>query len=162
MCSMLTGVVSTRSSIFPLIWVGCITCWVKLQSKINSQKVFEDREEPIKEDQLMAGKLKSPTKIHLLEQEIRLVKYRTEDDIWHAGESGGIWTEHKTKSWSTPILTETTSMSGGDGRREVSTCDLTAMSTPPPRDGLSLRNHLKKSHHHWHDQITKFQLNKKW
>ena len=36
-----------------------------LQSKINSQKVLEDMEEQIKDDQLMCGKLKSPTKIYI-------------------------------------------------------------------------------------------------
>ena len=88
---MLTeDVVSTRSSIFPLIWVGWVMCWVKLQSRINSQRILDDKEEPSKEDQLKSGKLKSPTNIYLLNEEMRLVRYRTKDDIRHAGESGGI------------------------------------------------------------------------
>ena len=52
---------------------------------------MDDKDEPIKEDQLMSGKLKSPTKIHLRNEEIRLVRYKTKDDIWPADESGGIY-----------------------------------------------------------------------
>ena len=38
-------------------------------------------EEPIKNDQLMCGKLKSPTKIHLLNEETRPVRYKTNEEI---------------------------------------------------------------------------------
>lgn len=60
-----------------------------------------------------------------------------------SGGWGGIYTEHKTKSQSNSILTETTSMSGGEGIKELQNRDLTAMSTPPPREDLSLRYNIK-------------------
>ena len=47
-----------------------MTCWVKLQSKMNLQKICDDSEEPIKDDQFISGKLKSPTKMQLLNDKI--------------------------------------------------------------------------------------------
>ena len=38
-------------------------------------------EEPIKDDQLMCGKLKLHTKIHLLNEETRPVRYKTNEEI---------------------------------------------------------------------------------
>ena len=40
-----------------------------------------DMEEPIKDDQSLCGILKSPTKIHLLNEETRPVRYKTKEEI---------------------------------------------------------------------------------
>ena len=51
-----------------------MTCWVKLQSKSNSQNKCDKEEDPNKENQSISGKFKSPTKIHLEKDERISVK----------------------------------------------------------------------------------------
>ena len=53
-------VVRTKSKIFPLIWVELVTCCVKFQLKMKSQKIVESLVEPVRDDQHIPGRLKSP------------------------------------------------------------------------------------------------------
>ena len=48
------------TKIFPLIWVGLVTCCAKFQLKMKSQKIFESVVEPVRDDQHIPGRLKSP------------------------------------------------------------------------------------------------------
>ena len=65
---------STISRMLPLTCVGLSTCWIRLLSKTNSQNNLEEEDIPVRDDQLMAGRLKSPTMMTCADDEDNSVR----------------------------------------------------------------------------------------
>ena len=53
---------------------GLSTCWIRLLSKTNSQNNLEEEDIPVREDQLMSGRLKSPTMMTCADDEDNSVR----------------------------------------------------------------------------------------
>ena len=98
---------------------GCVTCWVRLQTNIKSQKKLDKKDEPLKDNQSMSGKLKSPTKCNDHKKTVGLQDTQSKNiHMTHMlREEHNI--VHRIKLLSTPNSTVTISRSGGEDKHTI-------------------------------------------